>query len=141
MKRGFTLIELMLAVAIIGILAAVALPMMGEMIRRSQEGTTRGNLGTLRSALSIYYGDTEGVYPNDNLNSLFAENKYLDHPLIKYTPPYHPPGYEIGNGTYTDMITSHAAWFYVSDNASPDFGKVVVNCVHQDLQDRIWSSY
>lgn len=62
-EKGFTLIELMIVVAIIGILAAIAIPRFGNLIKRSKEGATKGNLGALRSALAMYYGQFEGVYP------------------------------------------------------------------------------
>ena len=57
--RGFTLIELMIVVAIIGILAGVAVPRYRDLVKRSKEGATKGNLGALRSALNIYYSDNE----------------------------------------------------------------------------------
>ncbi len=62
-KKGFTLIELMIVVAIIGILAAIAIPKFADLIKKSKEGATKGSLGALRSALTIYYGEQEGVYP------------------------------------------------------------------------------
>ena len=62
-KKGFTLIELMIVVAIIGVLAAVAIPKFANLIRKANEAAAKGQLGAVRSALSIYYGDQEGTWP------------------------------------------------------------------------------
>lgn len=62
-KKAFTLVELMIVVAIIGILAGIAVPRYMNFVRRSREASTKGNLGAVRSALSIYYSDTEGIFP------------------------------------------------------------------------------
>ena len=69
-KMGFTLIELMIVVAIIGILAVVAVPKFADLINKSKEGATKGSLGSVRAALTVYYGDQEGQYPVDALTSL-----------------------------------------------------------------------
>jgi type IV pilus assembly protein PilA len=59
----------MIVVAIIGILAAVAIPKFAQMLEKSREGATKGNIGALKSAVSNYYADQQGNYPQDNLNS------------------------------------------------------------------------
>ncbi|PKN00445.1 MAG: hypothetical protein CVU78_01065 [Elusimicrobia bacterium HGW-Elusimicrobia-2] len=64
MKKGFTLIELMIVVAIIGVLAAVAIPKFADLIRKANEAACKGQLGAMRSALSIYYGNMEGIWPS-----------------------------------------------------------------------------
>src|SRR5579862_2030216 len=77
--KGFTLIELMIVVAIIGILAAIAIPRFAQMLEKSREGATKGNLGSIKSAASIYYGDTQGVWPS-TLQTLtsYSFSRYLD---------------------------------------------------------------
>src|SRR3954469_16548100 len=87
-RLGFTLIELMIVVAIIGILAAIAIPKFAELIRKSSEGASKGNLGSIRSSLSIYYGDMEGQYPS-SLAGLTVAGKYLASVPVAKTPNYH----------------------------------------------------
>jgi type IV pilus assembly protein PilA len=62
-RKAFTLVELMIVVAIIGILAGIAIPRYMNFVRRSREGATKGNLGAIRSALNIYYSDMDGFFP------------------------------------------------------------------------------
>ncbi|HMZ26582.1 MAG TPA: prepilin-type N-terminal cleavage/methylation domain-containing protein, partial [Elusimicrobiota bacterium] len=62
-KKGFTLIEMMLVVAIIGLLAAIAMPQFANLVIRSKEGAMKGHLGSMRAALNLYYVNNDGNYP------------------------------------------------------------------------------
>jgi len=78
-SAGFTLIELMIVVTIIGILASIAIPRFAQMLEKSREGQTKGNLNSIHSAASIYYGDQRGVWPTTLSTSLsYAFSNYLD---------------------------------------------------------------
>jgi prepilin-type N-terminal cleavage/methylation domain-containing protein len=54
-RSGFTLIELMIAVAILGILAAIAIPAFSASMRRSKTVEATGNLNALFKAAATYY--------------------------------------------------------------------------------------
>lgn len=138
-NKGFTLIELMIVVAIIGILAAIAIPKFADLIRKSNEGATRGNLGAVRSALSIYYGDMEGVYP-DNVTALTINTKYMKSvPTVK-VPPHHP---DTNGVVQTEQTTSDVSggWGYNNTATASNFGTVWVRCTHTDTKGKQWSEY
>ena len=64
-QQGFTLIELMIVVAIIGILAAFAIPMYLDYTTRSQIAEGLNVAGGAKAAVTEYYQD-RGVFPTDN---------------------------------------------------------------------------
>jgi type II secretory pathway pseudopilin PulG len=130
----------MIVVAIIGILAAVAIPKFAQMLEKSREGATKGNIGAIRSAISIYSGDWQGVWPsyldtasattgsnaNDGWFSNGSKGAYMDAiPAVKVTGKnsyntgtiYSPSGTSVVSGVVGVSATvSTTGWIY--DSAS-----------------------
>lgn len=77
-SRGFTLIEILIVMAIIGLLLALALPRYFGSLEHAKEVTLKENLHTLRTTLDRYYGD-RGHYPA-RLDDLVTDRYLRDIP-------------------------------------------------------------
>jgi general secretion pathway protein G len=76
-ERGFTLIELMVVIAIIGILVSMAAPSYQHIVQRAQETVLRHNLAAIREVIDQYYAD-KGKYP-DSLGALVSAGYFRAH--------------------------------------------------------------
>ncbi|OGS12510.1 MAG: hypothetical protein A3J70_10965 [Elusimicrobia bacterium RIFCSPHIGHO2_02_FULL_61_10] len=137
LRKGFTLIELMIVVAIIGILAAIAIPKFADLINKAKEGSTKGALSSVRSAIQVYYGDNEGWFPADSLACVTLNAKYIaEIPLAKM------PGTGHGDSRLVSPVSAaaladSAGWFYYNDTtAAVTWGNFVVSCTHEDIKGR-----
>ena len=70
---GFTLTEMLIAVGIIGMLSAIALPNYTNQVCRSESSEAISSVGSLQTIIAAYIDET-GVYPTswDDLNSIAA---------------------------------------------------------------------
>ena len=69
--QAFTLIELLIVIAVIGILVAVILPNLIGMRERAMDTVRKNDVNQLKKALRLYFDDF-GAYPNDNGSGLIC---------------------------------------------------------------------
>jgi prepilin-type N-terminal cleavage/methylation domain-containing protein len=148
-SKGFTLIELMIVVAIIGILAAVAIPKFADLVTKSKEASVKGGLGAVRSAVSIYYGDLEGSYPGNLFEALAWANRYMPAvggasslgtiDIPKHSNAGGNPGHGYGSVQSNEVATTNSdatAFWYTSAT-----GDTYINCSHDDTKGSRWTGY
>jgi len=96
-KKGFTLIELIIVVIIVGILAAIAAPMMSSNVAKARRSEAVAAVGTLRTAARLYYVEHSG-FPAGRAN-LVAAGYIADRDL-------NGPNYNAANYTVTATLIS-----------------------------------
>ena len=111
------------------------------MFRAAMGRQTVGNLGAMRSAMSIYYGDMEAQYPSD-LKALTAGGRWVEK-ITKADTGMHQPSDAIQLMTAEEVAAQSyrddGGWYYVTSGSNT--GNIGINCVHTDVKGSVWNSY
>ncbi|MDA3871698.1 MAG: prepilin-type N-terminal cleavage/methylation domain-containing protein [Candidatus Marinimicrobia bacterium] len=106
-QAGFTLVELMIVIVIVGILAAVAVPIYQSNINKAKMSECDAALGTIRTALRVNFAEN-GNYPTNAANTQVVGAAGLDVGTIDLTGKYFDPDMytiESDSATVTYTIT------------------------------------
>ena len=116
-EKGFTLVELMVVVAIIGILVAIAVPIFGEVTDSAERSAAEGNLRTIDGAIMMYRAQ-EGQFPEGTWN--VGNNGFDDSDLDSvdgYIEDFDPAGGEVYR-LYKSNDRKVKGAFYIPSDAS-----------------------
>lgn len=123
-SRGFTVAELITVVAIVGILASVAIPVMTFGIRRQKEIELRDHIRKITDAIDKYHEMRLAPVPNNIKNPPDIGQRDWPKSLEELTKPV-----ELNNGKSVrllrdrdliDPMTGDKKWLTLSDNDDPD---------------------
>ena len=111
-RRGFTLIELVMVIVILGILAAIAIPKFVDLTGEAQQAATKSGLGAIRSVIAIEYAKnaTSGTasFPSAITTGLFADARIPTNKLNNAT------GVGAVTAAPSGTATSANGWWYIS---------------------------
>ncbi|UCD63334.1 MAG: type II secretion system protein [Candidatus Zixiibacteriota bacterium] len=114
-QKGFTLIELVMIIVILGILAAVAIPKYQDLSGEAKEAAARGALGAVRSAITIYYAnhaviDSAHWPPIDSVILAIMAQGIPNNP---YCPSDEYPDSVVTGATKGTIVGTDCGWAYL----------------------------
>ena len=127
--RAFSMLELVIVIAILGIVAAIAVPRLSRASQGAADNALRSDLRVLRSALELYRAEHDGALPpgqhiavalmaySNRANTLFSVTesqalKTIYGPYLKFPAPSLPVGRRKGADGISSGTEDTVAWVY-----------------------------
>lgn len=118
-QGGFTLIELVIIIVVLGILSAVAIPKYQNITSEAREASCRAALGGLRSGITIYYANqavTTGTAAWPTLSVLETTDSVMIHAMPKnpYQLDANAPDSIVTGVTKGTIVGTRGGWAYLA---------------------------
>ena len=107
MKKGFTLIELVMVIVIISILAAIAIPKFIDLRNQAKQAACDGNVAAIRSAVAAYYAKTATETTGAQFPSSLTLDTFVHNYFASQTLPECPFGTTYSYDSSTGVVSTH----------------------------------
>jgi len=152
LRRGFSLLELVIVIVIVGIIAAIAIPRMSRGSAGAADSALSGDMAVLRNAIDMYAAEhTGGAFPDvadfaDQL-TLFTDSSgdaqatrdttHIYGPYLRKIPPL-PVGAKKGSTGVAVADGDGVGWIYIEST-----GAIKANTTdsEKDVRDRQYNTY
>jgi len=149
--RAFSLLELVIAVAIIAIIAAIGIPRLSRGTKGAADSALSGNLAMLRNAIDIYGAEHTGTYPTaDDIGDQLTQytdkdgntkdtkdTTHIYGPYVRSIPPL-PVGAKKGSTGIAAADANDIGWIYTASS-----GDIKANTTDSEKDDsgKLYSNY
>lgn len=118
-NHGFTLIELVIIIVILGILAAIAIPKYQDISSDAKQAAAKGALGALRSGITIYYANQAvktgtATWPTMDSLSTTGVVMEIEIPKNPYCTSTNAPDSIVTGVTKGTIVGTRGGWAYKS---------------------------
>jgi prepilin-type N-terminal cleavage/methylation domain-containing protein len=150
-RRGFSLIELVIVIVIIGIIGAIAIPRMSRGSAGAADSSLTANLAILRNGIEMYTQEHQGVKPTvaafvaemttytniGGTTNATQTGAFVYGPYIRSIPTL-PVGANKGSSTVAAAFAANVGWIYTASTGEIKAGTDVAEA---DTAGRLYSAY